>query len=365
MSNVELANEVGLSPSPCLRRVRLLEESGVIDRYAALLNGQKIGLGLTVFVRVWFKTQDSDITHKFAETVRSFPEVMECYLTTGECDAIMRVVTDGPPCLLAVSGRLSGPDPERAERQDGRADGNDKTQLRTAFALIEHPSACSPFSRTSAMPSFVPDLSVILAFALASFVLAITPGPDMALFVSRTVNYGKAHGVAAVLGASTGLMVHTGLAAFGVSLLLIAAPMAFMALKIAGALYLIFLAVQAVRQGGGITLVASAKRRPRWRESYLTGVGINLTNPKVILFFVTFLPQFVSRADPAAPEKLVFLGGEFLVVSIPVVIVIVMVADWVAAVLTRSVRVQKALNWTFAAVFASFAAAILTIEARS
>lgn len=93
MSNVELANEVGLSPSPCLRRVRLLEESGVIDRYVAVLNGPKVGLGLTVFVRVWFKTQDSVITQQFAETVRNFPEVMECYLTTGECDAIMRVVT--------------------------------------------------------------------------------------------------------------------------------------------------------------------------------------------------------------------------------------------------------------------------------
>jgi Lrp/AsnC family transcriptional regulator, leucine-responsive regulatory protein len=93
MSNVDLANEVGLSPSPCLRRVRLLEESGIIDRYAAVLNGAKLGLGLTVFVRVWFKTQDSEITHKFAETVRKFPEVMECYLTTGECDAILRVVT--------------------------------------------------------------------------------------------------------------------------------------------------------------------------------------------------------------------------------------------------------------------------------
>lgn len=93
MSNVELANEVGLSPSPCLRRVRLLEESGVIDRYVAVLNGPRIGLGLTVFVRVWFKTQDAEITHQFAETVRKFPEVVECYLTTGECDAIMRVVT--------------------------------------------------------------------------------------------------------------------------------------------------------------------------------------------------------------------------------------------------------------------------------
>lgn len=214
------------------------------------------------------------------------------------------------------------------------------------------------------MPSFVPDLSVILAFAVASFVLAITPGPDMALFVSRTVNYGQSHGVAAVLGAATGLLVHTCLAAFGVSLLLIAAPTAFLALKIAGALYLLFLAIQAVRQGGGITLVARTKGKPRWRESYLTGVGINLTNPKVILFFVTFLPQFVSRADPAAPGKLLFLGGEFLVVSIPVVIGIVLVADWVAAVLTQSERVQKMLNWSFAAVFAGFAAAVLFIEGQ-
>ncbi len=93
ISNVELANQVGLSPSPCLRRVRLLEESGIIDRYIAVLNPTKVGVGLTVFVRVWFKTQDAAITHQFAETVRKFPEVVECYLTTGECDAIMRVVT--------------------------------------------------------------------------------------------------------------------------------------------------------------------------------------------------------------------------------------------------------------------------------
>ena len=93
MSNVELANEVGLSPSPCLRRVRLLEESGIIDRYVAVLDGAKVGLTLTVFARVWFKTQDAEITHQFAETVRKFPEVVECYLTTGECDALLRIVT--------------------------------------------------------------------------------------------------------------------------------------------------------------------------------------------------------------------------------------------------------------------------------
>lgn len=214
------------------------------------------------------------------------------------------------------------------------------------------------------MQNFIPDITTLLAFALAAIVLAITPGPDMALFISRTVNYGRAHGIAAVFGATTGLFVHIGLAAFGISLLLIAAPTAFLALKIVGALYLLWLAIQALRQSGGLSLTAKAKRPPTVWQSYLTGIGINLTNPKVVLFFVTFLPQFVSRADPHASAKLLFLGLEFLALSVPIVIAIVWGAEWVAAILTRSARAQKLLNWSFAAVFASFAAAILTLESR-
>ncbi len=214
------------------------------------------------------------------------------------------------------------------------------------------------------LADFVPDLSVILAFGLASFVLALSPGPDMALFVSRTLNHGRAHGMAAMSGAFTGILFHTLLAAFGVSMLLVAAPTAFFALKITGALYLLFLAVQAVRHGGGLTLIAKTKRTPRVFESYLTGVGINLTNPKIILFFVTFLPQFVSATDPAAPQKLLFLSAEFVAVALPVVIAIVLLADKLTHALTRSQRVQKLLNWGFAAVFASFAVTILLVEGR-
>ncbi len=93
MQNIDLAKAVGLSPSPCLRRVRLLEEAGIIERYVAVVDGAKVGAGLTVFARVWFKTQDAEQTQQFAEAVRKFPEVMECYLTTGECDALLRIVT--------------------------------------------------------------------------------------------------------------------------------------------------------------------------------------------------------------------------------------------------------------------------------
>ena len=210
----------------------------------------------------------------------------------------------------------------------------------------------------------VPDITVIAGFALASLVLAITPGPDMALFISRTVNYGRAHGVAAVLGATSGLVVHISLAAFGLSLLLANAPTAFFALKIAGAAYLLFLAYQALRENGGLSLSRKAVRAPSVLQSYLTGVGINLTNPKVVLFFVTFLPQFVSRTDPHAAEKLLFLGAEFLVLSVPIVIGIVLAAEWVASVILNSARVRRGVNISFAAVFAGFAAAILLVETR-
>lgn len=214
------------------------------------------------------------------------------------------------------------------------------------------------------MPAFVPDLPVILAFALAAFVLAVTPGPDMALFVSRTINWGRSHGFATVLGALTGIAVHTTLVAFGISVLIIAAPAAFWVLKIVGALYLVWLAIQAIRDGGGILVVKQAGREPRWGQSYLTGLGINLTNPKVALFFVTFLPQFVSAEDPAASGKLLFLGAEFVIVSLPVVIAVVLLAEWLTHTLRERAWVGRVLNWSFAAVFMGFAATILLAEGR-
>ncbi|HEY4201200.1 MAG TPA: LysE family translocator [Devosiaceae bacterium] len=214
------------------------------------------------------------------------------------------------------------------------------------------------------MPAFVPELSVILAFALAALVLALTPGPDMALQLSRAINYGRAHGLATAAGAMSGILVHTTLVALGISVLIVAAPTAFLVLKICGAVYLLWLAYQAVVHGGGLRLAARARRTPTLKESYMTGVGINLLNPKVVLFFVTFLPQFVDRHDPAASQKLFFLGAEFIVVSIPLAIATVCFADIVAKALTRSKWVGRALNWSFAGVFTTFAGVILTAQAR-
>jgi threonine/homoserine/homoserine lactone efflux protein len=214
------------------------------------------------------------------------------------------------------------------------------------------------------MFDFLPDLPVLLAFALATIVIAITPGPDMALQLSRAINYGRAHGIAAQLGAMTGILIHTVLVALGISVLIVAVPVAFLVLKLAGAVYLLWLAFKAVTSGGGLKLSGKAEGVPSLWQSYAAGVGIDLLNPKVVLFFMTFLPQFVDAHDPFATQKLLFLGAEFIVVSIPLGVMTVIAADWLVAAFKRSKWVEKALNYGFAAVFTAFAATILTAQAR-
>lgn len=92
LTNHELANRVGLSPSPCLRRVRTLEAKGIIDRYVALVRPEAAGLGVTAFVRVRLSQQDDRNLEVFEKAISEFPEVMECYLMTGESDYQLRVL---------------------------------------------------------------------------------------------------------------------------------------------------------------------------------------------------------------------------------------------------------------------------------
>ncbi len=93
MRNVELAEKVGLSPSPCLRRVGNLEEMGVIRGYATLVDAQAVGLPVSVFVNVTLEKQIEKSLEKFEKEIRARPEVMECYLMTGDADYLLRVVT--------------------------------------------------------------------------------------------------------------------------------------------------------------------------------------------------------------------------------------------------------------------------------
>jgi threonine/homoserine/homoserine lactone efflux protein len=166
-----------------------------------------------------------------------------------------------------------------------------------------------------------------------------------------------------MLGAMTGIVIHTSLVALGLSALIVASPQAFLALKIAGAAYLLWLAYQAIRHGSAFS-PSVGKTRHSLFQNWATGLGINLMNPKIILFFMTFLPQFVSAADPHAPGKLFFLGLLFIPLSLPITIPMVIAADGFSALLRRSPTVARFIDYLFAGVFTMFALRILSAQAR-
>jgi threonine/homoserine/homoserine lactone efflux protein len=220
------------------------------------------------------------------------------------------------------------------------------------------------FNESGSAMDFVPSTTIILQFAIATFVIAITPGPDMTLFVGRALSQGRAAGFACMFGAMTGILIHTSLVALGLSALLIASPTAFLVLKIFGAGYLVWLAWQAIRHGSAFNPEAKAGRKGSLFRNWATGLGINLLNPKIILFFMTFLPQFVSPSDPHAPGKLFFLGVMFIPLSLPVTAPMVIAADRFAGLLRKSPKVTRLVDYLFAGVFSAFALKILTAQAR-
>ncbi|MFC7395822.1 LysE family translocator [Chelatococcus sp. GCM10030263] len=212
--------------------------------------------------------------------------------------------------------------------------------------------------------TFLPSATVLVTYTIACVVLFVTPGPDMSLMLAKTLAGGRRAGFAALVGTTAGCLVQTTLAALGISALLAASVTAFTILKIVGAIYLIWLAISAVRHGSALRVDGKPTvAAPFWRTA-LVGLGINLTNPKVVIFFVTFLPLFVDGHDPHAASKLLFLGLYFLAISTPLSIALVLAAEAIVATLKRRPRVMRAIDYGFAGLFGTFALKILTVQAR-
>jgi threonine/homoserine/homoserine lactone efflux protein len=211
---------------------------------------------------------------------------------------------------------------------------------------------------------FLPSPTVILAFAAAGVLLAATPGPDMALFLSRTMAGGRPHGYAALAGAMSGLLVHTFAAALGLSALLAASARAYDMVKIAGALYLLYLAYGALRHGAALRLEGQGGASGGLAGSYLNGLLINLTNPKIVLFFVTFLPQFIAVGDPAASQKFFFFGFAFIVIGAGVNAVIIALAARFLAAAKANPRAIRWFDYGFAGLMGAFAARLVLAGGR-
>ena len=161
--------------------------------------------------------------------------------------------------------------------------------------------------------------------------------------------------------------MHTLLVAFGISALITASPTAFTILKTGGAGYLLWLAIQAVRVGSTFSdKPGAADLEPRVSalENISTGFWVNLLNPKVIIFFMTFLPQFVSAGDPNVTGKLLVLGMLFIMIGMPVNTIVVLAADKLSNWLRNNKKVLRGLDYSFAGVFSIFAVKIFMTQSR-
>jgi threonine/homoserine/homoserine lactone efflux protein len=153
----------------------------------------------------------------------------------------------------------------------------------------------------------MPDLALFLA---ASAALTIAPGPDNLQVLARGISQGRVAGVVAALGFAVGCLLHTALAALGIAAALRASPVAFDAIRIAGGVYLIWIGIQALRARGAFSLSKESGDARKWAIFRQSVLG-NVMNPKVTLFFLVFLPQFVDTNS--APEiQMVLLGVIFM-----------------------------------------------------
>jgi threonine/homoserine/homoserine lactone efflux protein len=217
----------------------------------------------------------------------------------------------------------------------------------------------------------MPSLDTLLTFFTVSLVLGITPGPDNLFVLIESARHGWRAGLATVLGLCCGLVVQTCAVAFGLAAVFAASATAFTGLKYCGAAYLVWLAWQALRapadtvaDGAAAVPIDGASASRSLRKTVGRGVLMNLSNPKVLVFFLAFLPQFADPARGAMALQLLVLGGVFILASCLVFGAIAFFSSAFGAVLMRSARARLWLNRVAGLVFLALAARLVMAQQR-
>lgn len=203
------------------------------------------------------------------------------------------------------------------------------------------------------------DTSTLLLFLSASLLLALAPGPDNIFVLTHSAMKGRLVGLVVTLGLCTGLIVHTSAVALGVAALFAASVTAFNLLKFIGAAYLLYLAWEAFRAGSQ-SFEGTAERELSLFRYYLKGILLNITNPKVSIFFLAFLPQFTQPEKGHLPLQMFILGALFIFATLVVFGGISCVAALLGQWLRRSDWAQRWLNRAAGTVFASLALKLAT-----
>lgn len=193
---------------------------------------------------------------------------------------------------------------------------------------------------------------------ITSLLLALSPGRDNLFVLTQSALYGRTAGLMVTLGLCTGLVFHTSAVALGVATVFKASALAFTVLKLAGAVYLLFLSYQVFRSRDEDGATADEGRMSRFRL-YRRGVVMNITNPKVSIFFLAYLPQFADPSAGSLPNQMVVLGGLFIIATLVVFGGIALGAGFLGEWLSTSTRARSVLNKTAGFVFLGLAVKLI------
>lgn len=195
-----------------------------------------------------------------------------------------------------------------------------------------------------------------IAFAVACVLLNLVPGPGMMFIVAHGLAGGRRAGIAAALGMASGVVVHTAAAALGLSALLRAAPYALDAVRLGGAVFLLYLAFTTLRSE---SLLATDQPKTSLRRTYLSAVLTNLANPKVVLFYIAFVPQFITAGGWPTASQILTLGAILIVIGLVMDCLLGTAAGVFAAMLRQRPSFQRWLRRLSAAIFGGLALRLL------
>ncbi|KQP96586.1 LysE family translocator [Methylobacterium sp. Leaf117] len=209
----------------------------------------------------------------------------------------------------------------------------------------------------------MPDLSSLLAFAAIALGMALTPGPNMVYLISRSICQGRTAGLISLGGVALGFVVYMLCAAFGITALLLAVPFAYDTIRMAGAVYLFWLAWQAVRPGGRSPFEIRTLPEDSPRRLFVMGLLTNLLNPKIAVMYLSLLPQFIDPTKGSVLVQALVLGTVQIVLSLSVNAAIAVSAGAMATFLTRRPSFAMVQRWVMGTVLAGLAVRMAS-EAR-
>ena len=201
----------------------------------------------------------------------------------------------------------------------------------------------------------MPSYASLVGFALLSFGMVLTPGPNMIYLISRSITQGAAAGIVSLGGVALGFVFYMLSAAFGITALLFAVPYAYYALRFAGAAYLLWLAWQAMKPGGRSPFQVRKLEVDGPRKLFAMGLLTNLLNPKIAMLYLALLPQFIEPAAGSVLTQSIALGAIQIVISVSVNAMIALAAGSIAAFLGTRPTWLLVQRWLMGTVLAGLA----------